>query len=150
MIYLECKPDEVLVRMLGVAKKEARHAGDKGGVCNRLRKSTNAKGLIDEDPRSSQPPYLQTLTPHSNEHDIKVLYDKSAGNYLFMLCPKLEGWILGAARKANVDVTQYGLPDDEDKLHKVINSRLRNFENLLNDLKPGSEALKTLENLLKG
>jgi hypothetical protein len=47
-------------------------------------------------------------------------------------------------------VRQYGLPDDEDELHKFINVRLQEFEELLNDLKQQSEALQTLEELLKG
>lgn len=150
MIYLECNPDEVLVETLGIPKQEMRHEGGIGGVCNRLKKSQNTKGLVDEDPRGTRPRYVQTLTLCSNEQDIKVFYDKSAENYLLMLCPRLEGWVLGAARKARVDVTQYGFPDEEDKLHKMVNFKLKDFEKLLNDLMQKSEALKALERLLRG
>jgi hypothetical protein len=152
VIYLECYADEVLVKTLGIPRKERRHEGGRGEVCNRLKENKNTKGLVDEDPGSRQPCYMQTLTPHSNEQDIKVFYDKNAGNYLLVLCSKLEGWILNAARKAKIDVKQYGLPDDEDELHEIGKNKkkLGALENLLNDLKPKSEALKTLEKLLKG
>lgn len=64
--------------------------------------------------------------------------------------PRLEEWILKAAREAGVDMRNYGLPDDADQSHKVINIRSRQFVNLLEDIKGKSRMLKTLEDHLKG
>ncbi len=56
---MECEPDEVLVRSLGVPKKKIRHVHSKGNVCRRLLKNKNSVGVVDEDPESVQPSYIQ-------------------------------------------------------------------------------------------
>ena len=43
MIYVECKPDLVLVKALGIPKKQIVHAGNKAKVCNILRRNRNLK-----------------------------------------------------------------------------------------------------------
>ena len=55
MIYVECFPDFTLINTLGFSRREIVHAGSKGKVCNRLRKTYNSKGVIDEDPLAHQP-----------------------------------------------------------------------------------------------
>ena len=62
MIYVECDTDVALVKNLDIPKKEIIHAGNKGNVCNRLRKTKNSIGLIDEDPQSGQPRYIKNLS----------------------------------------------------------------------------------------
>ncbi len=66
-----------------------------------------------------------------------------------MLCPKLEDWILEAAREAGVNVNVYDLPDEAKRLHSMINTNLKKLESLLDTLKDKSKMLKTLENVLK-
>jgi hypothetical protein len=150
MIYLECYPDEALLRILGIPVKKIHHAGNKGNVCKRLEKSTNSKGLVDEDPLSTQPSYIKKLKLHSNEKSIRLLHDESVKNYLIILCPRLEEWILKAARESGLNIKNYGLPNKADELHKVINVRLEKYENLISDLKNRkSRMLKTLESFLK-
>lgn len=75
MVLVECKPDEILVRLLGIPRREVVHAGGKSGVCGRLERSRGAKGPVDEDPHSVQPPYLRSLTLTTACNHIKVLYD---------------------------------------------------------------------------
>ncbi|MEW6686874.1 MAG: hypothetical protein AB1393_11830 [Candidatus Edwardsbacteria bacterium] len=74
MIYLECDADKVLVRALGVSRKEIICAHSIGNVCNRLRRKTNSKGLVDEDPGKIRPRYIERLKLLSYEDEIKVLY----------------------------------------------------------------------------
>lgn len=61
MIFVECKPDEALLKSLGATKKRIDHRGNKPEVCKALEKSNNSKGLIDEDPWSTQPRYIDRL-----------------------------------------------------------------------------------------
>jgi hypothetical protein len=61
MIYIECRPDKILVEALSVPEEEIIHAGSKGNVCNRLSRIRNSKGLVDEDPESAQPTYIRRL-----------------------------------------------------------------------------------------
>lgn len=149
MIFVECEPDKTLVKVLGVPRKEVRHAYGKGNICNRLEKSRNSKGLVDEDPYSIQPPYISNLKLCSNEDEIEVLYEEKNQNTLILLCPKLEDWILKAVKEASIDIRNYGLPDDADKLHEAINTKIVSFENLLNDIKKRSKRLKALKKAIK-
>lgn len=149
MIYFECKPDEALAGSLGIPKREREHSHDKGRVCNKLKKSDNAIGMVDEDPGSAQPGYISNLEFVSEEHNIRVKRD-NRNNLLIILCPHLEGWILKAADEAGVDVTGFGLPDDPKKLHGMINSKLREFSSLIEELKNKSDFVKALQQLLSG
>ena len=127
-IYVECKPDEVLVRALGIPRREIKHWRDKGRLYKHLQDEPGLIGLIDEDPFSAQPAGLGRERPEERpEYGLKVI----AGNSrLIILCPRLEEWILQAAKEAALDPTRFGLPDQGQSLHDVINLRLKNFENL--------------------
>jgi len=151
MIYTECKPDSTLVKMLGIPKKQIIHLGCKPEVCKQLEKREKWKGLIDEDPSSVQPPYLKKLQVQKNSQNygLKILNDASKNNDLIILCPRLEEWVLKAAKEAGIDIKRYNLPDDGEQLHKVINLDLRKFERLVNDLKGKSKMLEALEIAIK-
>jgi len=152
MIYIECKPDHVLVDALTeFPRKEIVHEfKGKFEVCKRLETSKNSKGLVDEDPSSIQPSYLSRMILEADlvEHNIKVLHDNSKNNYLIVLCPRLEDWILRVARIAHIDVRNYDLPNDAHGLQQVININLNKFEELVKDLKGSSAGLKTLKKFL--
>jgi len=149
MIYLECEPDKALVKALGIPRKEIKHMFSKGNVCNRLEKSKNSKGLVDEDPVSAQPSYIGKLKPFLNKHGIKLLLDEKNQNQLILLCPRLEDWILNVTKEVNIDVLKYGLPNDPNKLHGALNVKLDKFRDLIDKIKQKSEMLKTLEEFIR-
>ena len=64
MIYVECKPDGVLVRH--VADLPRRQVGHeiqgKGAVCKRLMNSRDLVAMVDEDPGKTQPTYMRHLS----------------------------------------------------------------------------------------
>jgi hypothetical protein len=149
MIYVECKPDFAMVKTLGVPKRNIIHAGNKSKVCRRLKRSDNSKGLVDEDPLNEQPSYVEKLNLIRNQDEIKTLQDSQRGNFLIVLCPRLEEWVLKATKEAEIDITRYNLPDDGDRLHKVINTNIEKFEKLIKDLKGKSRMMKALEKSIK-
>jgi hypothetical protein len=152
MIYVECKPDRALVTTLGIPSSEIQHESHKVRVCKRLEKSTNSKGLVDEDPSSSaQPIYIKKLRLLSDKHDIKLLHDKEARNYIIMLCPQLEGWILKVAQEAGINLEDYELPNTAEELDNVIKIRIGKFINLIQNIKKKKKGrmLKALEGLMK-
>ncbi len=154
MIYVECRPDFILVRSVTtIPRKEIDHEfKGKGEICNRLEGQRSAQGLIDEDPSATQPAYLKklVLSQELPQQGLRVLHDKSRDNSLVVLCPTLESWILKAAEEAGIDmVRKYSLPDDPAKFHHVINFDLGKFEKLLGDLR-NSDRVKTLSRLLHG
>jgi len=151
MIYVECKRHLTLVKALtNIHRHEIRHAANKGDICNILKRRADCKALLDEDPQSLQPHYIREAKEEDDlsEHGIKVLYHKASNNYLVLLCPTTQEWVLRAASEANIDVRKYGLPDNARKLHQEININLDRFENLLEDLKD-SNRLKILKKLLE-
>lgn len=153
MIYVECKTDQALVRCItNVARREIVHERGKSRVCKKLAERRNCKGLVDEDPSSAQPPYMAKLTLEKDlpQDELKVLYDASTDNRLIILCPRLEDWILKAAREAKLKLEKYPLPNSAERLHRVVNLSLDKFERLLEDLKhKDSERLKILRKLLQ-
>lgn len=150
MIYVECKPDTALVEAVtGLRKRDIIHElQGKGAICRRLKRRSNCKAIVDEDPWSVQPSYIETLTTlrHMPQHGLKLLHDKSNNNFLIVLCPRLEEWILRTATQSHVDVRRYKLSNRPDKLHREINLFPDRFESVLSQLKGcgNFKALKTL------
>ncbi len=149
MIYLECYSDKALVSAFGIPKKEINHVYSKGNICNRLAKGRNCIGLVDEDPESSQPSYFRKLHTGSRQSEIALFYDKESNNRIIALCPRLEEWILKAAKEAGVNLDKYGLPNKAIPLHEVINSRVDHFKKLVEDIKTKSQRMKTLAGFLR-
>lgn len=155
MIFVECKPDFILVQAVGsIQKRDIIHElQSKGAVCNHLSTKTNCMGLVDEDPDSPQPPYIKKsqLYSHISQHDIKILHDTSRNNFIIVITPRLENWVLRAASVASVDVRDYDLPNNWRELHRTINSKIDNYEALLSDMiQKHSPMLAALKGALKG
>ena len=151
MIYTECKPDTTLVKNLGIRRGQIFHQGGKSKVCKQVEKHVNCKGLVDEDPFSNQPPYLKKLQVKDNlpDYGFKILHDNSNNNDLLVLCPRLEEWILEAAKQARVDIKKYNLPNNAKELHEAIETGNNKFEKLIRNLKGKSERIKALERSIK-
>jgi hypothetical protein len=133
MIFVECKPDLLLVQKItGIPKKEILHSGNKGEVIKNLSRSKNSIGLIDEDPGDSQPKYIasMSLMKYDRYSDLKI-YRDNKNNSLVVLCPVLEEWILKTARLGKIKMGDFNLPENASKFHKTINLNLRKFEMLL-------------------
>lgn len=149
MIFLECVPDEALVMTLGIVRKQIRHEDDKGEVCKKVSGHQNVKGLIEEDPEIAQPKYIRSLTLVTEKHNIRLWRDYQSGNDVIMICPKLETWIINVCQKERLDITKFGLPHKPNQLHKVLNTRLVQWKNLLRYLEENNnEAIIHLKFLL--
>ena len=154
MIYVECKPDEMLVRLLTkLPKREVIHEiKGKSGVVERLRRQKNSMGVVDEDPWAVQPAYLSSMRVSQDQatQGLKLLHDASSDNYVVVLCPRLEEWIERATKETGLELTRYGLPDDPVRLHQVINVDLSKFQRLVKNLQTKrSDRLSSLSRLLQ-
>ena len=100
MIYVECKPDQLLVQMLtSWPNREIIHENDKYKVMKTLRRQRNGRAMVDEDPNSIPPAYLSKMqvSQEISNRGLRVLLDDSRGNRVVVLCPKLEDWIIRGA-----------------------------------------------------
>lgn len=147
MIYVEGKPDKVLLSAVGIASKHIVIAGNKGEVCNKLQKNKSVKGLVDEDPGSGQPSYIKSLAKVSEDKNLIEYQDKQRENKLVVIKPYLEEWVTINFRKSGVDLKEYFLPSATKELKRIINARLIKFENLIKD-NTEIESLKKLKQFI--
>jgi hypothetical protein len=151
MIFVECKPDLLLVQKItGISKKEVLHSGNKGEVIKNLSRSKNSIGLIDEDPGDSQPKYIASmlLLKDDRNSDLKI-YSDNKNNFLVVLCPVLEEWILKTAALEKIKMADYNLPGNVSRFHKTINLNLLKFEMLLESLLTSKRIIALKSVLLK-
>ncbi len=155
MIFIECKPDMALIRrVVSVRKGKIIHGFQgRGEICNQLRKRTHCLAIVDQDPDSTRPIFMdeailiQPEKPTSAALGIRVLFHRLTANHIIMLCANLEDWILTVALRDKVDVRKYGLPNDWRTLHGQINARLDRFEALLHALRDSSPEMRYLREL---
>jgi len=153
MLLVECKPDRTLaISLSSISLKKVEHAGNKAGVLKKLTENyENSIGIIDEDPSSTQPPDLRKFTEieYLESKDIRILHHERLNNRLLILCPRLEEWIVKAAREAQIGLRDYHLPDNPVALHETINISIDRFEELLRELVQRSSRVKELQRLLR-
>ena len=137
-MFVECNPDEVIVRYLtGLSRKRINHEyKGKAEICVRSSKLRDEIGLVDQDPDSVHPRYLKNIRLSGDlvSDGILVYVDDDRNNKLVVLKPKLEDWILRAAHDSGLNLHDYGLPTRPSTLHREINGKLDNFSRLLDDL----------------
>ncbi|HPF07951.1 MAG TPA: hypothetical protein PK293_18045 [Spirochaetota bacterium] len=121
-IAVECYADEKLVELL-VYKNGFKplHMSGKGNIFNYLHKEStvSATGLVDEDPGSTQPRRFRDdyeeveaagmlkLFRHKDKKDIRVI----------SLYPRLEEWIISRADASGINLSEYSIPENGEKLH---------------------------------
>lgn len=149
-IAIECKPDEALVKSLGFSKKQITHSANKGDVFRFLEKNSASVGIVDQDPGSANPSYFQKFTLIESKNNIDYYIYKKNNNKLIVIKPRLEEWIIRETKSAGVDIDKFSLPDSAHQLHKVINTKLPKFEDLLSTLiSKESIALNYLKHLIE-
>ena len=140
MLYVEGRADRVLGRRLGVPGREIGNGEDKGGVLRLLLQQRDCNGLVDEDPTVRPPGLMDRFVEVSTDDlaglGLRLYRHGERGSTLVVLCPRLEEWIIAAARDAGLrlDNRRYALPADAEHLHDAINNDLRKLDRLLNDL----------------
>ena len=140
MLYVECKPDQVMAQKLtGLPTKEFVHAlKGRPEVLRLIAEQSNSIALIDEDPGSRQPELFGQMVKNEDSigQGLVVYYDRGRNNRVVVICPKLEDWILRATRdvRIRVNAPPYNLPNTPNSLHKIINNRLVQVNLLLTDL----------------
>jgi hypothetical protein len=150
-IVLECKPDETLIRSLGYKKKIITHQPCRGEVINYLRKNpTNIIGVVDDDPDSAKPSHFYSFKKETRTlHGLESYCITKSHTRLIVIKPFLEEWILREAISIGVNPTDHSFHGNAHEMHKVINTRLVQFEGLISEmLKKNSAGLRHLQLLI--
>jgi hypothetical protein len=140
-IAVECYPDEVVLRALGIPKKQLLHQARKGEVFNWLKKNAGAVGMVDEDPDSDQPRDLTSYQQiQASEGLLLFVRHGSSGQRLIVVRPRLEDWLIQRAGVCGIDPRQFQLPGSAKELHAIPRYELKDgFRRFLAELN-GSDA----------
>src|SRR5262245_15063425 len=124
-LLVECLPDETTVVALGIPPRAVTHYSGKDELCKALTRTQGLMAMMDEDPFSSQPPYLKTLRDAEAVLGIKLLVDNDRNHRLIVVCPRLEDWLFAATKEAKIPLSDFGFVAKEPRsLHAEINDRL--------------------------
>ena len=69
-LIVECIPDTILMKSLGIPSKRIYHAGSKGRVIKNVERGIGI-GIIDEDPEYTQPKVLSKFMNAKNSNTNK-------------------------------------------------------------------------------
>jgi len=150
LIVVECYLDEYLIRSLGFPKRLIKHQSGKGKVLRSLHRLQGKIGIIDEDPDSLQPPELMHYDVMVASENLKLFRRRSSNEqYLIVISPYLEGWIIRRATYNHINLNEYGLESDANSLHNIphIEEKL-NFRRFLSHLINNDEEIELLKTWL--
>jgi len=120
MLYVECYPDEVLVRILGVSRREVGHEKGKGNITNRLRDAVSGMGMVDEDPQGFQPRELRNYRrEQANGQLVLLRHAQSPAKRLITISPRLEEWLYNRAAAHAINPREFSLPATAKELHDL-------------------------------
>lgn len=157
MIYVECKPDTIMANVLSCGR-EVKHMAGTSRVCRKLSEQNDCRGFIDGHFPAIRHPYIKEIKKSGSirtqrQYSLTIFEDIPKNNRLILLMPRLEEWVLQAARKANINVRNYHLPSNADELHDLLElgnrETMAQFRMLVQLLKRKSDQVQCLFNLLK-
>jgi hypothetical protein len=112
-IIPECYVDTKVAEIVGQASRKYNHQHGCGDVANRMIKSKNniCLGIIDEDKnKGPRAKYFSEFTTIKEENNLILKRHKERKQYLMLICPEIEQWLMNDARHAQIDPTGYNLP----------------------------------------
>jgi len=136
VMFIEGKTDELLVIKMSF-KNRFKRAGGIGEVCNKLKESVDSCGLLDEDPTKSRPSYLENLLRNaviSKNQDVIVAHDKKRNNYLIVLSPDRESWLIQTAKILGINLKRFNLSNDPKDFKRISIINPKRIEPLLDEI----------------
>lgn len=116
-IIPECYVDTKVAEIVGQASKKYNHQHGCGDVANKLikYKDTVCLGIIDEDKnKGPRAKYFSEFITLREEHNLILKKHRKRKQYLIVVCPEIERWLMNNARVVQIDPTDeaYKLPVD--------------------------------------
>lgn len=116
-IIPECFVDTKVAEIAGQASRKYNHQHGCGGVANTLLKFKEhvCLGIIDEDKnKGPQAKYFSEFLLVRDENHLILKRHKDRKQYLILICPEIERWLMNDAFVAGIDPAdeKYNLPRD--------------------------------------
>jgi hypothetical protein len=149
-VLVECNADEMVLRNLGVSRKQLLHFGGKYELVKKLKERVHDIGMVDEDPGKNQPQDMGSYRIMDSAEGLQLLARQgSGGQRLVVVCPKLEDWLIDRAKSSGIRPEDYGLPTDPDRLHSIPRyEQKEGFKRFLAELKEKDKGMNLLHRWL--
>jgi hypothetical protein len=122
-IVPECDVDTAIIEILGEAKRSYNHKHGSGKVANELKFKLHdviSIGIIDEDKnKNAIPEYFLEFKILKTENNLILKKHEQKKQFLILICPEAEKWLLQDAKFANIDPVTFDLPEDLRRLKKI-------------------------------
>ncbi len=139
MILVECYKDQELMYRIGFTPDQVDHELGRSRVLARMDNEQKAVAVVDEDPRSGEPEYLQGYAERDVAGKIRVLaWKRDHKKRVIQISPYLEEWLYGVAGRNRISPESFGLPTDPEKLHAMSlrpGKNMQNFQRFVDALR---------------
>lgn len=119
-IIPECYIDTCLTETITSCFNQFNHQKGCNAVSKLMKeklKDSFALGIIDKDKKEI--PYLQEFDLVSSSNSLFLYKHKERPHYIIQIAPACELFFLKAAEEKGVDIAQYGLPNELEKLTRI-------------------------------
>jgi hypothetical protein len=153
-ILPECYVDTKVAEIVAGSSEKYNHQHGCGPIANQLKnrlKDTIALGIIDEDKNKGPvAKYFLEFDETISENGLILKKHRNRKQYLIMICPEIEEWLLMNAISVNLDLTNFNLPSNLKGFKQLtktqsIDSNIEFYQfikHLLNKNLPGIMTLK--------
>ena len=154
-ILPECHVDTKVAEIITHASEKYNHQHGCGQIANQLKnrlKDKIALGIIDEDKNKGPlPHYFSEFEKLKSENGLILKKHTTRKQYLILICPEIEEWLMTNANSVNIKLSEFNLPADLKGFKQItktqnidINMAFYQFTKLLVSKKaPGIIALKS-------
>ena len=161
-IIPECYVDTKVAEIVGQASKKYNHQHGCGDVANRLLKAQNEVciGIVDEDKnKGPRAKYFSEFILIREENNLILQKHKQHRQYLILICPEIEKWLMNDANAVNVNPAddRYKLPPNLKGFTSICKTQdidrndgfYRFVKTLIKEKAPSTITLKTWIELFK-
>ena len=160
-IVPECYVDTKVAEIVGQATRKYNHQHGCGDVANQLKNKLKNKislGIIDEDKnKGPAAKYFSEFNLVKTENNLILKKHKDRKQYLVLVCPEMEEWLMNDADSININPTDFELPESMKGFKEITktqdidrNEGFKRFvKKLLHENAPSISTLKNWIELFK-
>lgn len=160
-ILPECHVDTKVAEIITYASEKYNHQHGCGQIANQLKnrlKDNVALGIIDEDKNKGPiAKYFLEFEEMRSENGLILKKHFNRKQYLILICPEIEEWLLMNADAVNIELSTYNLPSFLKGFKQTTKAQnidlhigfYRFIKSLMNKKSPGIMTLKNWINAFK-
>jgi hypothetical protein len=154
-ILPECHVDTKVAEIITNSSEKYNHQHGCGQIANQLKnrlKDHIALGIIDEDKNKGPlPKYFFEFQDIRSENGLILKKHSFRKQFLILVCPEIEKWLLMNAKSVNVNLSDYGLPENLNGFKQItkrqdIDKNIQFYQFIKILISKNSDGIVTLKN----